>query len=118
MPAPINQENGSHCNLLTERETQLPDLIGGETHDENIDDNVGYAIGYKELGVVNAVGLAVVFVTIFQCNPQWKVFDPLGPTPAHCIVDAEFFVANSIPHIIIDILIMWLPHLSDRKSVV
>lgn len=53
--------------------------------------------------------LAVVLVTIFQCSPQWKVFDPLGPTPGHCIEDTKFFVANSIPNIITDILIMGLP---------
>jgi len=53
--------------------------------------------------------LAVVLVTVFQCKPQSKVFDPLGPTPGDCIDDAKFFVANSIPNIITDVLIICLP---------
>ncbi|OAQ65351.2 hypothetical protein VFPPC_06466 [Pochonia chlamydosporia 170] len=66
--------------------------------------------------VVLLWGIAVILVTIFQCQPThafWSRFDPVNPrSPSdyHCgVEDTKFFYGNAIPTIITDILMLLLP---------
>ncbi len=59
-------------------------------------------------GMTTAWWLAVILVATFQCDPVGKVFDPFMAT-GHCISIAQFFLGNSIPNIINDVMILCLP---------
>ncbi|KAK2617009.1 hypothetical protein QQS21_000100 [Conoideocrella luteorostrata] len=61
-------------------------------------------------------GIAVILVTLFQCQPThafWSRFDPehpLSPTDYRCSIDnIKFFYANAIPTIVTDVLMLCLP---------
>lgn len=58
--------------------------------------------------------LAVVLVSIFQCKPIDKVFDPSIIT-GHCLDNTKFFIGNAVPNIVTDILILCLPLYEIKK---
>ncbi|TLD20533.1 hypothetical protein PspLS_08803 [Pyricularia sp. CBS 133598] len=67
-------------------------------------------------GLVTAWGIAIILASIFQCVPTqswWQRFDPvnpMSPTEFICGVDStQFFIGNSIPTIITDVMIIVLP---------
>ncbi|KAH7124688.1 hypothetical protein EDB81DRAFT_846977 [Dactylonectria macrodidyma] len=66
-------------------------------------------------GIVSAWGIAVILVSTFQCLPVsafWLRFDPNGGSEMayKCPVDVRmFFIANAIPNIITDILMLLVP---------
>lgn len=61
-----------------------------------------------------AWSLAVVLVSIFQCQPIQKAFDPFM-TQGHCIDNTKFFIGNAVPNILTDVLILFLPVYEIRK---
>ncbi|KAI3573011.1 hypothetical protein IWW34DRAFT_888009 [Fusarium oxysporum f. sp. albedinis] len=66
-------------------------------------------------GIISAWGIAVILVSTFQCLPVsafWLRFDPNGGSEMtyECPVNVRmFFIANAIPNIITDILILLVP---------
>ncbi|KAI6350726.1 hypothetical protein MCOR25_010441 [Pyricularia grisea] len=68
------------------------------------------------VGLVTGWGIAILLSSIFQCVPSqswWQRFDPVNPMPPseyNCGVDSRnFFIGNSIPTIITDVMIIALP---------
>jgi hypothetical protein len=59
-------------------------------------------------GIVMAWWLAVVLVSIFQCDPVDKVWKPFMQR-GHCINKNPYFLGNAIPNIITDVMILFLP---------
>ncbi|KAK4159309.1 hypothetical protein QBC43DRAFT_222264 [Cladorrhinum sp. PSN259] len=59
-------------------------------------------------GITVAWWLAVCISTIFQCTPVRKVFDP-ARVQGHCIDIIQSFLGNSIPNILTDVVIFFLP---------
>ncbi|EQB59449.1 hypothetical protein CGLO_00156 [Colletotrichum gloeosporioides Cg-14] len=71
---------------------------------------------YILLGITCAWGMAVLLVSTFQCLPVsafWLRFDAnanLSPSDYECGVNVKtFFIANAIPNIITDVLLLLLP---------
>lgn len=63
---------------------------------------------YILAGFVTAWGIAVILVTIFQCNPVSGFWN--RTKPAKCAVDDyAFFIGNAVPNIITDAAILSLP---------
>ncbi|KAJ5963480.1 Major facilitator superfamily domain general substrate transporter [Penicillium vulpinum] len=64
---------------------------------------------YVTLFVVNAAGLALTFVNVFQCNPVGAVF--LSDIPAHakCTDIVTLYLSSSPVNIITDLAILLLP---------
>ncbi|KAI8651630.1 hypothetical protein NCS55_01408700 [Fusarium keratoplasticum] len=66
-------------------------------------------------GIISSWGIAVILVSTFQCMPVsafWLRFDPNGGSGMtyKCPVDVRmFFIANAIPNIITDILLLLVP---------
>ena len=61
------------------------------------------------LVVVNAAGLALTFLNIFQCQPVEDVFqDPLPPS-AKCIDIVTLYLSSAPVNIITDLAILFLP---------
>ncbi|KAM5342214.1 hypothetical protein ACJ41O_015245 [Fusarium nematophilum] len=66
-------------------------------------------------GIISSWGIAVILVSTFQCMPVsafWLRFDPNGGSDMtyKCPVDVRmFFIANAIPNIITDILLLLIP---------
>lgn len=67
-------------------------------------------------GLVTAWGVAILLTSIFQCVPTrswWKRLDPVDPMPPTefvCGVDStQFFIGNSIPTIVTDIMMIAMP---------
>ncbi|KAK3935773.1 integral membrane [Diplogelasinospora grovesii] len=58
--------------------------------------------------LVAAWWVAVMLVTIFQCMPVQKAWDPYMEDGT-CLEKEKFFLGNAIPNIITDILILGLP---------
>ena len=57
-------------------------------------------------GVI-AWGIAVILVSIFQCNPVLGAWDLT--VPATCITLRKFYLANAVPNIVMDVIILALP---------
>ncbi|KAF4922369.1 Satratoxin biosynthesis SC1 cluster protein 4 [Colletotrichum viniferum] len=71
---------------------------------------------YILLGITCAWGIAVLLVSTFQCLPVsafWLRFDPnanLSPSDYECGVNVKtLFIANAIPNIMADVLLLLLP---------
>lgn len=52
--------------------------------------------------------IAIILVTIFQCQPVYKAYKPFMQTGA-CLGKEHFFFGNSIPNVIQDVFILVLP---------
>ncbi|KAM7187827.1 integral membrane [Naviculisporaceae sp. PSN 640] len=52
--------------------------------------------------------IAIILVTIFQCQPVSKAYKPFMPTGS-CLEKEQFFFGNSIPNVIQDVFILVLP---------
>ncbi|KAI6084699.1 hypothetical protein F4821DRAFT_242130 [Hypoxylon rubiginosum] len=68
------------------------------------------------VSIVSAWGIAVLLITFFQCSPPrafWDRYDPihaLAPGDYSCSVNTNnFFIGNSIPNIVSDACIVFLP---------
>ena len=62
--------------------------------------------GVVGAGVI-AWGIAVILVSIFQCNPVRGAWDLT--VPATCITLPKFYLANAVPNIAMDVIILALP---------
>ena len=62
--------------------------------------------GVVGAGVI-AWGIAVILVSIFQCNPVRGAWDIT--VPAACIILPKFYLANAVPNIAMDVIILALP---------
>ncbi|KAI5801347.1 hypothetical protein EDC01DRAFT_517102 [Geopyxis carbonaria] len=51
--------------------------------------------------------IAIQFVSIFQCTPIYKAWEPF--TPGHCINLKASFIGNGVPNVITDFVILTLP---------
>ncbi|KAL1970435.1 hypothetical protein VTN77DRAFT_4079 [Rasamsonia byssochlamydoides] len=58
-------------------------------------------------GIVISWVIAIVFVSVFQCTPVEKTWNPA--VPGHCINLKGSFIGNAIPNIMTDIAILSLP---------
>jgi hypothetical protein len=69
---------------------------------------------FMKLGVymitvfVGAWYIAAIFVTVFQCVPVQKAYTP-SIKDGHCVDNIKWFLGSSIPNIIQDIMILFLP---------
>jgi hypothetical protein len=52
--------------------------------------------------------ITAIFVTIFQCVPVQKAYTP-SIQRGHCVSNIKWFLGSSIPNIIQDIMILFLP---------
>jgi hypothetical protein len=52
-------------------------------------------------------GIAVLLVTVFSCNPVHEFWDKT--IPSSCLSTKKFFIANAVPIICADIMILALP---------
>ncbi|KAF3765299.1 putative integral membrane protein, partial [Cryphonectria parasitica EP155] len=52
-------------------------------------------------------GISLVLVTIFSCQPIHGFWDIT--TPSKCVNSKWFFIGNSIPNIIADVILLFLP---------
>ncbi|KAL8654747.1 MAG: hypothetical protein Q9226_003311 [Calogaya cf. arnoldii] len=63
--------------------------------------------------IVSCWGIAVLLVTVLQCQPVgdfWNRFAPAAKGPFHCGVNVnQFFDGNSIPNIVTDAALLVLP---------
>ena len=68
----------------------------------------GFIITTNVVGAgVIAWGIAVILVSIFQCNPvrgEWDL-----TVPATCISLEHFYIGNAVPNIVMDAIILALP---------
>ena len=64
---------------------------------------------WATLAVVNAAGLALSFLNIFQCRPLSATFDESRPADAHCTDIVTLFLSSAPVNIITDIVILLLP---------
>ena len=68
----------------------------------------GFTITTSVVGAgVIAWGIAVILVSIFQCNPvrgEWDL-----TVPATCISVEHFYIGNAVPNIAMDAIILALP---------
>ena len=68
----------------------------------------GFTITTSVVGAgVIAWGIAVILVSIFQCNPvrgEWDL-----TVPATCISLEHFYIGNAVPNIAMDAIILALP---------
>ena len=68
----------------------------------------GFTIAAIVVGAgVIAWGIAVILVSIFQCNPvrgEWDL-----TVPATCISLEDFYIGNAVPNIAMDAIILALP---------
>ncbi|KAL4763216.1 putative MFS monosaccharide transporter [Aspergillus foveolatus] len=65
---------------------------------------------YATLFVVNAAGLALTFVNIFQCRPVEDAFAAQLPADAHCTDILTLYLSSSPVNIITDLAILVLPN--------
>ncbi|KAK0328339.1 hypothetical protein LTR82_000269 [Friedmanniomyces endolithicus] len=61
------------------------------------------------LVVVNAGGLAITLVTIFQCHPVSAIFDAVVPAYASCTDIVTIFLSSTPLNLITDFAILFLP---------
>lgn len=64
---------------------------------------------YVTLFVVNAAGIALTLVNVFQCNPVGAAFDSDAPAHAHCTDIVTLYLSSSPVNIITDLAILLLP---------
>lgn len=64
---------------------------------------------YVTLAVVNAAGLALTMVNVFQCRPVSAVFLSSLPSYAHCTDIVTLYLSSSPVNIITDLAILFLP---------
>lgn len=64
---------------------------------------------YVTLFVVNAAGLTLTFVNIFQCNPVGAAFISTPLADAECIDIITLYLSSSPVNIITDLAILFLP---------
>ncbi|OGE50379.1 hypothetical protein PENARI_c017G08759 [Penicillium arizonense] len=64
---------------------------------------------FVTLGVVNAAGLALTFINVFQCTPLNAVFLSDVPPNAHCTDIVTLYLSSSPVNIITDLAILFLP---------
>lgn len=64
---------------------------------------------YVTLFVVNAAGLALTLVNVFQCSPLGAVFLSDIPSYAHCTDIVTLYLSSSPVNIITDLAILILP---------
>ncbi|GIK06096.1 hypothetical protein Aspvir_001739 [Aspergillus viridinutans] len=64
---------------------------------------------YLTLFVVNVSGLALTFLTIFQCRPVGSVLKPTLPAAASCTSVITLYLSSAPVNIITDIAILFLP---------
>ena len=68
----------------------------------------GFTIATNVVGAfVLAWGIACLLVSMFSCTPIHGFWD--FTTPSKCINTRKFFMGNSIPNIIMDVVILTLP---------
>ena len=68
----------------------------------------GFTITNSVVGAgVIAWGIAVILVSIFQCNPVRGAWDLT--VPATCITLPKFYLGNAVPNIAMDVIILALP---------
>ncbi|KAL4740356.1 major facilitator superfamily domain-containing protein [Aspergillus similis] len=65
---------------------------------------------YATLFVVNAAGLALTFVNVFQCRPVADAFAAQLPADAHCTDILTLYLSSSPVNIITDLAILVLPN--------
>lgn len=72
-----------------------------------------FRVGATILGVITVTWwLAIFIVSIWSCSPiayQWDKMLILKYPDAHCVDGAQFYIGNSVPNIITDVLILALP---------
>ncbi|KAI9691312.1 MAG: hypothetical protein M1820_009775 [Bogoriella megaspora] len=61
------------------------------------------------LFVVNAAGIALTFLSIFQCHPFGAVFETTPPPSAHCIDVIGLFLSSSPVNLSTDLAMLFLP---------
>jgi hypothetical protein len=68
-----------------------------------------FIIASRVLGIVTiAWALAIIILSIFQCQPIRKAW--LGPAiPGHCMNLKASFIGNAVPNILTDIAILCMP---------
>lgn len=64
---------------------------------------------YLTLFVVNVSGLALTFLTIFQCRPLGSVLKPTLPAAASCTSVITLYLSSAPVNIITDVAILFLP---------
>ncbi|KAJ5570470.1 Major facilitator superfamily domain general substrate transporter [Penicillium hispanicum] len=64
---------------------------------------------YVTLAVVNAAGLALTMVNVFQCRPVSAAFLSSIPSYAHCTDILTLYLSSSPVNIITDLAILFLP---------
>lgn len=70
---------------------------------------VSRCANYATLFVVNAAGLALTLVNVFQCRPIGAVFLSDLPAYAHCTDIVTLYLSSSPVNIITDLAILILP---------
>jgi hypothetical protein len=64
---------------------------------------------YVTLAVVNAAGLALTLVNIFQCQPVSAAWLANQPSDAHCTDIVTLYLSSSPVNIITDLAVLFLP---------
>ncbi|RHZ54104.1 putative MFS monosaccharide transporter [Aspergillus thermomutatus] len=64
---------------------------------------------YVTLFVINAAGLALTLVNVFQCHPVEAAFSYPLPPNAHCIDILTLYLSSSPVNIITDLAILFIP---------
>ncbi|KAJ5934752.1 Major facilitator superfamily domain general substrate transporter [Penicillium verhagenii] len=64
---------------------------------------------YVTLAVVNAAGLALTLVNVFQCRPVSAAFRASLPSGAHCTDIVTLYLSSSPVNIITDLAMLFLP---------
>ena len=64
---------------------------------------------YTTLLVVNAAGLALTFLNIFQCHPVGAVFQDPVPSTARCTNIVTLYLSSTPVNLISDLAILFLP---------
>jgi hypothetical protein len=65
---------------------------------------------YVTLFAVNAAGLALTLVNVFQCNPVHAAYSYPLPPDAHCIDILTLYLSSSPVNIITDLAILFIPN--------
>lgn len=58
-------------------------------------------------GISVAWAISIIFVSIFQCTPIEKTWNPT--LPGHCIDLKKSFLGNGVPNMLTDVAILMLP---------
>lgn len=66
-------------------------------------------LSYLTLAVVNAAGIALTFLNIFQCRPVSATFKDQIPSGASCTDIVTLYLSSAPVNIITDLAILFLP---------